>query len=210
MSGNRWEPLRLSVQIFLSYARADDASPNLSDGKGFVTRLDERLYDEFRGLGAPWPTVWRDKRGIKPGDQFELIIEDAIAKADLLLVVLSHNWLNSHYCWRELESFRRRWQHEGELGVRQRIVIVGKHYVERKKRPALLQRQGYDFFASSGSDETRMQFDFCERSAIVDRRYEITVEALAGFLHRRANDRGAPGQPPRNRSFGAGLTHAIE
>jgi hypothetical protein len=53
---------------------------------GFVTFLHEQLLYEFQNLGEPRPVLWRDTRGIERGDQFEPLIEEAIA-ASLLLVV---------------------------------------------------------------------------------------------------------------------------
>jgi hypothetical protein len=159
----------LSAQIFLSYARADDRPPTDSpDGKGFVTCLDERLQQAFRRLGSQSPTLWRDKRWIKPGDPFEAMIEDAIAKAEVLLVVLSRNWLASAYCRRELESFRSRWQHQGRCRLQQRIVIASKDDVALSERPALLQKRECNFTGGVTGDG----------------RYETILGVLASRLHR--------------------------
>jgi hypothetical protein len=178
----------MSIQIFLSYARTDDRlPPNLQDGKGFVTCLLEQTYFEFQQLGAPWPTIWRDTRNLELGDVFDPIIEEAIQQSDLLLVVLSPNWMESEYCRQELDSFKRRWQQEGELRLKQRLVVACKRFVDRGKRPSLLQGQpGYDFFAFDGPGETGSQFDYFARGVIRDKRYDTVVEGLAGFLYRRA------------------------
>jgi hypothetical protein len=79
-----------TTQIFISRARDDDAAlPELNRGnaKGFVTSLLEQLLYEFQELGQPRPKIWRDTRGINPGDQFEPLIDEAIA-ASFLLVAL--------------------------------------------------------------------------------------------------------------------------
>src|SRR5438445_11187569 len=84
------------TQIFISYARDDDAAPpdlSREEAKGFVTSLHEQLLYEFQELGQPRPKIWRDTRGINPGDQFEPLIDEAIAASSLLVVVLSRNWL---------------------------------------------------------------------------------------------------------------------
>jgi hypothetical protein len=159
----------------------------MHDGKGFVTCLFEQLYYEFEQLGAPWPAIWRDSRSIDPADQFDPIIEEAIEQSDVFLAVLSPNWMESDYCKQELNGFMRRWQHEGELRVKQRIVVACKRFVERGKRPSLMQgQQGYDFFAFEGPKETGLQFDFFARGEIRDKRYDKIVGGLAGLLYRRA------------------------
>jgi TIR domain len=166
--------MSMSARIFLSYARADDrCSLNSSDGKGFVTRLDEHLQDSLCPPGSHLPTIWRDKRCIKPGDPFETIIESAIAKAEVLLVVLSRNWLASAYCRRELESFSSRWQHQGQGRLKQRIFIASKDYIALPERPALLQKGEYDFVGRvAGGSE-----------------YKIVLDILATTLRVRARPR---------------------
>ena len=143
----------MSLQIFLSYARADhELPPNRKGGKGFVSCLVEQLHYEFKQRGVLHDLeVWRDTRKVAPGDQFDHIIEEAIRQSNLFVAVLSPNWMESDFCKNELESFRQRWQHEGELRVKQRIIVACKRFVDRDKRPSLLQgQQGYDFFAFEG------------------------------------------------------------
>lgn len=71
--------------------------------------------------------------------------------------------------------------------MKQRIVVACKRFVERGRRPSLLQGQpGYDFFAFDGPGETGPQFDYFARGVIRDKRYDTVVEGLAGFLYRRA------------------------
>jgi TIR domain len=178
------------TQIFISYARDDDAAPpdlNRAGAKGFVTTLHEQLLYEFQELGQPRPKIWRDKRGIDPGDQFEPLIDEAIAGSSLLLVVLSRNWLTRPYCLRELESFASRWSKEGERALRQRLVVVAKHHVDPQKRPPLLQGQeGYLFFALDADAEAGQEHEFFARGAIRDPRYQERVRELGSYLWRSA------------------------
>src|SRR5882757_2389900 len=110
------------VQIFMSYARADDDLPQDSPpaAKGFVTHLYNELRYELRTAGNP-AIIWRDTRRIERGDQFDQLIRDAIASSAILVVVLSENWMASQYCRDELKCFAERWQHEGEEKLRARI-----------------------------------------------------------------------------------------
>lgn len=185
----------MAVQIFMSYARADDElPPNRPNAKGFVTCLLEQLQYEFVDLGAAHALeVWRDIRKIDQGDQFDPIIEDAIKESTLFLAVLSPNWMASENCREELESFLDRWRDEGELRVKQRIIVACKKFVERGKRPSLMQgQQGYDFFSFEGPKETGGEIPYFARGEIRDDRYEAVVEQLADFLNRRAQHATRP------------------
>jgi len=68
------------IKIFISYAHDDDAPPpDAPDADGFVTFLRRQLTWNFRDLGEPRPTIWRDVNRISKGDQFEGLIEQGIA-----------------------------------------------------------------------------------------------------------------------------------
>jgi len=195
------------VQIFMSYARDDDeAPPDDRTAKGFVTSLHDQLCYEFRQLGQPSPVLWRDTRNVDRGDQFEPMIEEAIAGSSFLVVMLSRNWLVRPWCRRELESFARRWAADGD-GVRKRIVVVARHYIKLEDRPHLLQGQtGYAFFDFEGPAEPGKEIEFFDRGAIRDPRYKDLVRDLASNLWRLAQrlPPARPTQPaPSSTSSGA-------
>ena len=177
------------VQIFMCYARVDDAPPpHLPDAKGFVTFLHEQLAFELRRIGAPWPKIWRDTKRIENADQFEPRIEQAISDSSILLVVLSKNWISRPYCVRELESFAERWKADG--GLRERIVVAAKREVDPDRRPSLLQGQvGIKFYALDEHEEDigGLEQEFYAGGRIRDPRYEDRIEELAGILWRKAN-----------------------
>lgn len=177
------------VQIFLSYARDDDAQPPDSpELKGFVTSLFDQLRYEFRNMGAePRPTIWRDESQIERGEQFDSKIENAIATSSLLVVVLSKNWMARPYCLQELKSFAERWRAEGELGIRSRIVVVGKRHVDPDKRPSMLQGQeGFLFYSRENPGEVEQEHEFFKGGKCRDPRYFDRVEELASYLWRMA------------------------
>jgi hypothetical protein len=188
----------LATQIFTSYARDDDAvPPGKTQAKGFVTVLHEQLLYEFRNLGEPRPILWRDTRVIERGDQFEPLIEEAIAASSLLVVVLSRNWMARKWCRRELESFARSRHAEDERSLRRRIIMVGKNYVPEDERPLLLQGQeGYNFFVLEGGAVAGEEHEFFERGEIRDADYTKVVNELARFLWRRASDTGSADREP--------------
>jgi hypothetical protein len=188
------------TQIFLSYARDDDLlPPNLPSGKqasGFITALHNQLLYEFCNLGGGRPELWRDIHGIDRADQFANVIETQIEQSDLLLVVLSRNWIKREWCQRELEAFQRRWGAQ----ARQRMVVVSKRLVPLDQRPPLLQGQeGYDFFFLEPRAAPGEEHQYFDRGVVIDDRYYDQVTALARYLSsfddRRSKMRMAPDTP---------------
>ncbi len=187
----------MPVQIFISYARDDDeAPPGMSGVKGFVSFLYDQLTYEFRRLGEPRPRLWRDTRNIERAHQFEPMLEQEIANSDFLIVVLSRNWLARPWCLRELDSFARRWQHEGER-LRERVVVVSTHHVDPSQRPSWLQGQeGYSFFTidreelRAGAPRIGIEQDFYDRGEVRDPKCWHLLKELAAYLWRAAAARG--------------------
>jgi internalin A len=88
------------VRVFFSYSHRDET--HLGQLKGHV-RLLER-----QGLIEPW-----DDRLIRPGDDWAGEIDDNLNRADLILFVVSHHFINSDYCYkvervRALDRYRNR------------------------------------------------------------------------------------------------------
>lgn len=69
------------MQIFISYRRTDDPAT--------VGRLRDRLRAVY-GRGA----VFRDIDGIGPGSRFADVIDDALTRADVVLVVIGPHWVD--------------------------------------------------------------------------------------------------------------------
>lgn len=185
------------VQIFISYARDDDAvPPDIPGAKGFVTFLHEQLLFEFRDYGPDRPLIWRDIRHVDAADQFGPKIEQAIAASSIMVVVLSRNWMASDYCRRELESFAKRWSADGG-NVRERIVVVSKRYVDRKMRPEWLQGQvGHEFYTRDEGDEANPEDEFFSRGKAKDDRYWEKFKAVSRTLLLRARVQPKPPPPP--------------
>jgi hypothetical protein len=185
----------MPFQIFVSYARNDDLPP-LGEKTGFINDLYANLKQEFKRLGPETPELWRDKRQIEPSDQFDPIIEQGVKDSQVLLVVLSRNWLKRPYCLRELELFAARWKAEGDAAIRKRIVVVAKHLVNPNDRPPLLQGQeGFTFYVVDGEEKAGRE------QPLTDRDYYDVVGRLASSLWLRAQKGDAP-QPPGNESSG--------
>ena len=189
----------MTVQVFISYARLDNKVPRGAEPKpGFISILHEYLVHELSQLPKPRPALWRDAGNIERTEQFEEILETEVAHSDFLVVVFSHNWLDSDWCKRELARFSERWASDGEAGIRRRILLVNKTPVDRNRRPALLQGQeGHDFFSIDPEQyegaRVRPYFDF---GKVLDQRFEDQVRELASRLQRLAAEQ-VGGRPER-------------
>ncbi|HXW50456.1 MAG TPA: toll/interleukin-1 receptor domain-containing protein [Candidatus Acidoferrales bacterium] len=182
----------MPFQIFVSYARNDDLPPLDGEGKGFITTLLKHLEFHFTGFGEPVPVIWRDRRAIARSEQFDPIIEKGINDSQLLLVVLSNNWVHREFCLRELDLFHQRWRAEGDDGVKRRIIVVGKNHIEPSARPALLQGQeGYLFYAPDDENPSRFR-EFFVRGKAREEYHERTQELAEDIWHRACEHEQVP------------------
>ncbi len=183
----------MSVQAFISYARADDEIPPGADAKGFVTFLDEQLRYELSQLGRGRVRLWRDTRQIERAHQFEPRIEEAIAASALFIAVLSYNWLDRPWCRRELETFRQCWKDDQ---IKERIIVIAKHPIPEEQIPPLLcGQEGYRFFVLDPDKESDWQEFFC-RGRVCDSRYYERVGELAHYLWNTTCRLDSPGPVP--------------
>lgn len=191
------------VQIFMSYARADNLPPpDDANGKGFVTALEDWLRYLFVNNGDRASRVWRDSRKVEDGDQFDRKIGDAINESALLLVVLSPNWMLSKFCQQELVAFSERWKADPSL--RERVIVVMKRHVANDDRPELMQRQeGFRFYELDESNEIQPETEFFKAGKAIDDRYMNLVEKLAGSLSKRAQRHAAVPRPATETSRSA-------
>jgi internalin A len=75
-----------AVRVFVSYSHRDEG--HLGQLKGHI-RLLER-----QGLVEPW-----DDRQIRPGDDWASEVDENLNRADIILCLMSHNFINSDYCY---------------------------------------------------------------------------------------------------------------
>ena len=55
--------------------------------------------------GAKRAKLWLDRYQIEPAEAFTPVIEKAVREAQLIVPVLSRNWVGSDWCRREVEAF---------------------------------------------------------------------------------------------------------
>ena len=176
------------VWIYLSYAHDDDAPTSASDDeRGFVTSLHRMLELKLRDLGARQTRIWRDVLRANSGDQFD-VANDGLRKADLMLVVMSRNWMERPYCRRELEAFISFRKKAGVSNVAERVIVVGKGYVDRLTLPAELQNQvGFLFYGRDDTTDPDAVTSFFNRGKIVNDRYYDVRDQLARILLKRSD-----------------------
>jgi hypothetical protein len=193
------------VVIFMSYAHDDDLILSAdADEPGFVSFLDQQLRLKLRDLGARQANVWRDRRRISQGDQFADIIDDGLSQAELLVVVMSPNWLQRPYCRKELETFLKLRKAAGVTNPATRMLVVGKGYVDRSTRPPELQGQeGFLFYSRDDGNDVGAITPFFNRGKCNDRFY-AELDDLAGGLQKRVTQilSGAPMPPPTTHETG--------
>jgi hypothetical protein len=177
------------VQIFISYARLDDVGSGKSRATGFVTALHEEIESIQKRQGFPDPYVWRDKQQIEKADYFDPVIEDAIENSELLVVVLSRNWINRPNCLKELELFQRRWQNS-----RERVIVVQRNLVDREKIPELLRgTQGFEFYRFDTKYQEEGRETYFDRDGATDGDFYEAANELGGYLWRAAKRRRSIG-----------------
>ena len=81
------------MQVFLSYARKDEALAN-----AVAQQLKSRGVD-----------VWVDREQVRSGEDWARAIDEAIAKSDAMIALLSPNTFSSALVRTEIERARDRW-----------------------------------------------------------------------------------------------------
>ena len=107
-------------KFFTSYARADDN--RLTRQREVVNRIAERVR-ALVGAPAAEEVVFFDRHDIRTGVEWEQALGDALRCARVLVCMCSYTFLNSEYCAKELEVFRRRLQNAGGAFAGRRVII---------------------------------------------------------------------------------------
>jgi tetratricopeptide (TPR) repeat protein len=90
----------VEFDVFLSYARADDAG-------GWVSGLRDAIYADFREFSSEPFRIFFDTTEIHSREEWELRLRQGLRTSRVLLVCLSPNYLRSEYCRWEWEEFSR-------------------------------------------------------------------------------------------------------
>ena len=166
----------MGTAVFISYARNDDLKPPFDETThGWVTFFWHQLRFELTNSGLPEANLWLDRFEIEPTEEFTPKIEAALRDAELIIPILSENWIKRDWTHQELEKFL-----ELHPAANDGIVLVLKDEPKSKLRPTSLQgREGYRFFASEPSGAVR---EFYWRGLQDQKAYYAVLKQIAGVV----------------------------
>ena len=112
-----WVP-GFEYDVFISYARVDNATVENNPDKGWVAEFHKHLEVALSKKVGRLHTVklWRDTREIQGNELFDRTIQDAIRQSAIFLALSSNGYLQSDYCRRELTWFYQHAQ-TGSIGL---------------------------------------------------------------------------------------------
>ena len=171
----------------LSYAHDDDfPTSSAEDKEGFVTYLRRALVAELHNLGLPdgIVPVKSGSNDLRLGsdDLWSAETDNMIRDAELLLVVMSNNWVRRPYCRKELDTFVQL-RKEACVDILERIIVVGKDPVDRET-PVELQGQKEILFYEHDSQNGVTEL-FFNPEGPQDSRFKGKLHDLAVLLQRR-------------------------
>ena len=185
--------------LFLSYARVDDAT--VGDEEGWVTQLRDHLIvalgKKIGRLNAA--KIWRDTREIDGNQLFDQTIQDAIRRSAVFVALSSNGYFLSDYCRQELDWFYRTAQSDAVgllVGDKSRIVNLLLYNISRDAWPKEYGRtSGFAFHDSDEADRAG------EPSGPSSPRFHAQLaklaEALCDTLSRMRDRAVAPVPPPK-------------
>jgi hypothetical protein len=165
--------------VFISYARADDLQPPFDRTTlGWVTFFCENLRFELTNVGVHRADLWVDRYKIEPAEKFTTKIAEALAKARLILPILSPNWIQREWCQKEVISFIELHDDQDDD-----IVLVKKLDAPDSDIPAPLRnREGYEFFVKEPTGTVR---EFYWRGLQDEAAYNSQVRRVAEWIAQR-------------------------
>lgn len=138
---------KFEYDIFISYAHIDN-QPLDAGLKGWVETLHERLSVRLAQLLGEEARIWRDLK-LQGNDVFADTLVQHIAKAAILVSIISPRYVKSEWCLRELNEFCRLADANTglQIGDKLRIFKVVKTHIPHEQHPDVLRGSlGYEFY----------------------------------------------------------------
>jgi len=133
---------------FISYSHLDNR-PLPTEKEGWVTIFHETLQgvlSNYLGMDA---AIWRDKK-LADNDVFSDEILEQLARAAVLVSILTPRYVNSQWCNREIDKFCEAAKQGGRLvvGNKSRVFTVVKTPIAKDAPlPSIVREtRGYEFF----------------------------------------------------------------
>ena len=133
--------------IFISYAHIDNQPLDVGL-KGWVETLHDRLRVRLAQLLGEEARIWRDLK-LQGNDVFAETLIGNIAKAAILVSIISPRYVKSEWCLRELDKFCElaKMNIGLQIGDKLRIFKVVKTHIPHEQHPGMLQGSlGYEFY----------------------------------------------------------------
>jgi len=151
--------------VFVSYAQANDHD-------GWVTRFKDKLTDFLNERLDTQPKVFWDEQSLKPNDELDSAITEAVRRSAVMVVVVSHKYLTRPWCSLEREAFLQN-------GNARRVMIVRYDDVSFQEFQQVLPKcLGIEFFDDDGLPLETDSHEFKKR---LHRLRETIVEELAAL-----------------------------
>lgn len=135
----------LQHDLFLSYARVDNANAANDQSRGWVSQfhrhLEIALSKKIGRLNVI--RIWRDTREIQGNQLFDRTIQDAVQQSGLFVALMSNGYLESEYCLQELRWFHEKAQREPQglaVGDSSRVFNVLLNRLPHQRWPAEVGR----------------------------------------------------------------------
>ena len=165
--------------IFISYAHIDN-QPLDAGLKGWVETLHERLRVRLAQLLGEEARIWRDLK-LQGNDVFADTLIQHIAKAAVLVSIISPRYVKSEWCLRELNEFCRLAERNFgiRIGDKLRIFKVVKTHISHEQYPDVLRGSlGYEFYEYDQARNRAKEFS-SEIAPVRDMRYWEKLDDLA-------------------------------
>ena len=104
-SANKSEAPKQQLKMFLSYAHKDTDLKDELDVSLIALKRDERI------------SVWQDTRNIQGGTEWHEEIKGALQNADIILLLISPDFINSEYIWQNELPVARQKHEQGSTKV---------------------------------------------------------------------------------------------
>jgi hypothetical protein len=182
-------------QVFVSHAHIDNELPDghPAKAKGFVTYLVDQLGYELSQLGLG-RGVWFDRHQLKSGDNYKEKIPEEVENSDVLLAIVSYNFVASPDCQDEVSLFvnKLRTHPNGHHC----ILRIDKHNVANDWLPDdLRDLHTIPFYAKEPGSEDIAEF-YWRGKPVRTKDLHAAIKKLANDIFMRFSDQRPPPDPP--------------
>ena len=204
------------IQVFLSYAHVDD------DTAQFAEALQRGLETMVTGMSGRPCEVFRDRKSIKLGEDWQQAIREGVANSMVFIPVISGNYLKSDPCREEFLLFRQAADAAGVLRLLIPVVLLGFASLKSAKDDAIASyakdHQSIDYSGAwvEGTDGPAFRKVLLNLVTRIIEATEATDEALADAEEGQIRNNtqqlvaGTPGTGEANELDGVALaTHEV-